>query len=77
MGETWIVLLHHPITTAQTLAPELQDGGARIWDIFAALLYSESKWRRFVHLYIQSVVQTLACSTGYFWNKEGRTVQGC
>ena len=34
-----------------------QYGSSRIRDILASLLYSERKWRRVVHLYIQSMPQ--------------------
>ncbi len=37
----------------------VQGDSARIQDILASLLYSGRKWRRVVHLYIQSMITSL------------------
>ncbi len=47
-------LLHRLWSQVMSL---VQDGSVRIWDILVSLLYSGRKWRRVVHLYIQSMVQ--------------------
>ena len=59
-----------PTATAQTLAPNVQDGSDRIRDILASLLESGRKWRRVIHLCIQSMEKIPSWPEAKEWTKK-------
>lgn len=55
LGDNLILLLHRPITTAQTLTQKMspgRDGSARTWNILPSLFVHGRKWRHVILHYV-------------------------
>ena len=51
------MLVDMTLTLLQQITLVVQDGSFCIWDILTYFVDSGRKWRGFVHLYVQSMVQ--------------------